>query len=207
MTQVFNPKVRYQPLSVQKSEIKGVTKKRITLKLKIMNFSKKNQERQKSNTNFVSKLTTQRRSSILNNTLTMFILLIIGLAMISGCSSDDNDGPSSTITAQAQTFTVNGINNCNTSIGPGSTLVFTIPYTSTSGLSIEKLRIKTTVSNGESEEGVNNQITDNNSEVTWVSCFHFGLQDWVEYEVRLESSDGTLSNAVKTRVNKPNGAN
>lgn len=154
------------------------------------------------------KLTKQNEKRIASFLIQKVAVIILLFMFLTSCSNDDDSGPSSTISAQTQTFALNGTNNCDTSSGTGSTFVFTIPYTSSAGLTIEKLLIKTKVSDGgESPERVNTQITDNGTTITWVVCFRFGSQDWVEYEVRLEASDGTRSNSVTTRVNKPNGAN
>lgn len=134
------------------------------------------------------------------------LLVVLLSVAIQGCSKD-NEGSGSTINAQAQTFTGNGINNCSTSIGSGSTFLFNIPYTTTDGVVIDKLLIKTTVSNGESDDNVTTVFTDSGSVITWANCFRFGSQDWGDFEVRLQSTDGTTSNPTRVRVNKPAGAN
>lgn len=135
-----------------------------------------------------------------------YLAVIFFLVAFIACSNDD-EGAKSSISAKAQTFTVNGINNCSTSSGDGSTLVMKIPYTVSNGSIISKLRIKSTVSDGESEDKINTQFTNENSTITWATCFRFGGQDWVEYEVQLESNDGAKSNKSKVRIDRPNGAN
>lgn len=148
--------------------------------------------------------TIKRHRSIITAQKLMAVTLFL-LALVA-CSKDD--GPNETISAQTQTFTINGVNNCDLSSGKGSSFVLTIPYTISDGAIISKLLIKTKVSDGSSEpEKTNTQFTDNGSTVTWASCFRFGSQTWVEYEVRLETANGTKSNASKVRVNKPSGAN
>ncbi|MCL6266778.1 hypothetical protein [Flagellimonas myxillae] len=134
------------------------------------------------------------------------ILIYTGMLLfLLGCSKDD-DGSGSTITASTQTFELNGVNNCNTSSGSGSTFVMTIPYTSSEGVSIERLQITTKVSGGDTESKTNTQFTDNGNSIVWASCFRFGSQAWVEYEVRLEGSGGSSSNPTTVRITKPNGA-
>ncbi|MGB5436208.1 MAG: hypothetical protein WBM98_09985 [Maribacter sp.] len=131
---------------------------------------------------------------------------VIVMVATMGCSkSDDDTSPS--IIAMEQTFTVNGINNCNTSSGQGSTLVFDIPYTTSNSSKINKLKIKTTVSDGGSDNATNTQFTDKNGTISWATCFRYGSQDWVEFEVILEAQDGSKSNPSKVKVNKPSGAN
>jgi hypothetical protein len=122
-----------------------------------------------------------------------------------GCASK-GDGEARLISAGTQTFSVNGINNCNTNSGKGSTFVYTIPYTVPAGVTVDRLRIKSTVSNGESREAVNRVFTDDGSTIGWADCFRFGSQDWVEHDVRLESTSGAVSNQTKVRVNRPSGA-
>ena len=136
-------------------------------------------------------------------------IIVLGLLMtvfVGSCSKDD-DPDAESISASAQTFQVNGLNNCSTAIGTGSTFVLTIPYTAPEDTSISRLLIRTEVSDGSSEEAVNTQFTDENNSIIWATCFHFGSQTWVEYEVRLESSNGSMSNPSVVRINKPDGAN
>ena len=135
----------------------------------------------------------------------ILIILILSIAMM-GCSKSD-DGTVTSINAKTQTFILNGINNCNTSSGSGSTIICDIPYTADTASKISKLLIKTTVSSGDSKNAVNTKFTDENNIISWASCFRFGSQNWVEYEVVLEAQDGTKSNPSKVRVNKPVGAN
>ena len=132
-------------------------------------------------------------------------LVFIFLFIVVGCKKDDNAGLF--INAEPQTFTVNGINNCNTSSGKGSTFVLDIPYTASPGLVIQQLKIKTRVSDGGSDEAVNTMFSDNGSTISWASCFRFGSQSWAEYEVQLESSGGVRSNPTTVRIDRPNGAN
>ena len=135
----------------------------------------------------------------------VLLCLTFCFLFINGCGKDD-DNSESKINAQSQTFDINGLNNCNTSLGTGSTFVLEIPYSAPDGLTINRLLIKSTVSDGTSDDDVNTQFTDNGNTITWAVCFHFGSQEWVEYEVRLESADGKTSNISKVRINKPDGA-
>jgi hypothetical protein len=135
-----------------------------------------------------------------------FSIMLPLLVIFVGCGKSD-DGTNSSISAGPQTYTVNGINNCNTSSGSGSTFVFDISYSSETNSAINNLQIKTTVSDGDSEEKVNTTFTDENGIIGWATCFRFGSQDWVEFEVVLEAEDGSKSNPSKVRVNKPSGAN
>lgn len=145
------------------------------------------------------KLEKRRLAKI--STILLFVLVILS------CSKDDNGGSSTSISAKTQTFAVDGMNNCSTSSGNGSTLLFDISYTSSTASMIKQLQIKTTVSDGGSDNKVNTTFTDKNSTISWATCFRFGSQDWVEFEVVLETQDGSKSDPSKVRVNKPSGAN
>lgn len=140
-----------------------------------------------------------------NKVCNILIIPILMVAVMS-CSKSD-DGTDASITAKAQTFELDGLNNCNTSSGNGSTIVCDIPYTTTSASKISKLLIKTTVSSGESDNAVNTKFTDKNGIIGWATCFRFGSQNWVEFEVVLEAMDGAKSNPSKVRIDKPDGAN
>ena len=134
-----------------------------------------------------------------------FSIMVLLLAIVIGCSKDDD--PNFSISAETQTYTVNGINNCYTPKGAGTAFVFEIPYSSETNSAINKLQIKTTVSDGDSDVDVITTFTDEDGIIGWYVCFRFGSQDWAEFEVVLETEDGSKSNPTKVRVNKPSGAN
>lgn len=138
--------------------------------------------------------------------LLITLLMPLLLVTVIGCSKDD-DGSDSSIKVETSTVSIEDINTCSTSIGVGTIFSFNTPYTSSEGLKIEKMRIKTTVSDGDSDDTLNTIFTDTGSSIEWITCFTFGTQSWVEYEVRLESGEGSISNISKIKVNKPNGAN
>lgn len=133
------------------------------------------------------------------------LIFVFLLTLLPGCKKDNNGGLF--INAGTQTFSVNGLNNCNTSTGKGSTLLLEIPYTASSGLEISQLRIKTKVSDGGSNEAVNPTFSDDGSTVGWATCMRYGSQSWVEFEVQLESSGGVRSNITSVRIDRPDGAN
>lgn len=138
---------------------------------------------------------------------TFQMMVIIATLMLNVYCSKSDDGSNISIEAKTQTFSLNGINNCNTPSGNGSTFVMKIPYSTATGTTISKLHIKTVVSDGDNKTSVNTLFTDENNTITWVSCFRFGSQDWVEFEVVLEAEDGSKSNPSKVKINKPNEAN
>ena len=136
------------------------------------------------------------------------ILTILLLVFFSiGCSKNSDDEMASPIQLKTQTFEIIGINDCNTSLGKGSTIFLYIPYTAPAGTSLKKLHRKSKVSNGESNEDVTTVFVDENNIIEWATCFRFGSQTWVEFEIKMEAEDGTLSNPSTVRINKPSEAN
>jgi len=133
------------------------------------------------------------------------MLLIIAVLITISCSKDD-EGTNLFVTTSNSSFTITAINNCTTSSGAGTILRVKTPYQLSDGHSIEKLLIRTMVSNGESEENTVATFQDDGSTTTFANCFRFGSQDWVEFQIRLESSEGVISNTSTLRINKPNGA-
>lgn len=135
-----------------------------------------------------------------------WLMLLIMAALIAISCSKDDEGSNLFVTVSNSTFTVTSINNCSTSSGAGTILRVNTPYQLSDGQSIEKLLIRTTVSNGESEENMVATFQDDGSKTTFANCFRFGSQAWVEFQIRLESSEGVVSNTSTIRINKPNGA-
>lgn len=129
-------------------------------------------------------------------------LLLMAMAFIAGCSKD-NDGTDSPIKAGKLSVNIEGVNNCN----GGTILAFSLPYTASEDLTIKQLNIKTSLSNGSSDNFADATFTDSGSTIGFSQCTVFGTISWVDYEVQLQSVDGTLSNFAKVRVNKPSGAN
>ncbi|MEK6152737.1 hypothetical protein WIW50_05735 [Flavobacteriaceae bacterium 3-367] len=146
------------------------------------------------------------RNRVLTTIQRLKASLLLVLVLVA-CSKSDEGEAAASINVQASTFLVENVNTCSTSLGAGTVLSFKTPYSTSQNLTIQKMLIKTTVSNGESKDATNTKFTDTGENIEWVSCFTFGSQDWVEYEVRLESTDGSVSNVSKVRVNKPSGAN
>ena len=133
---------------------------------------------------------------------------VVAVLLLLGCSKDDEGGTSSSLKAGAHTFELNGLNSCNSPGGPaGSIFIMSVTYTAEGGVTVKRIHVETLVSSGEGDTASTATFTDNGSAITYAKCFRFGPVDWVEYTVRLEGSDGTMSNGVKVRIDKPNGAN
>lgn len=134
------------------------------------------------------------------------LILLAMLIAVTGCSKDD-DEIESLVVLKAQTFEIIGLNDCSLSSGSGSTTFLYIPYSAPSGTILKKLHRKTTVSSGESNEDVTTVFSDENNTIEWATCLRFGSQTWMEFEIRMESENGALSNPSVVRINKPAGAN
>jgi len=147
----------------------------------------------------------KNRALIALRTIRKGIAVLLLFTVILGCKKDD-EGTSFFVTTSNSNFTITAINNCDTSSGTGTILRVNTPYQLSDGQSIEKLLIRTTVSNGDSEENIVGTFQDDGSKTTFANCFRFGSQDWVEFQIRLESSEGVISNASTIRIDKPNGA-
>lgn len=134
-----------------------------------------------------------------------FMLVIIAALLVLSCAKDD-EGSSFLVTISDSNFTITSINNCSTSSGAGTILRVNTPYQLSEGQTIERLLIRTMVSNGETEENTVTTFQDDGSKTTFANCFRFGSQTWVEFQIRLESSEGVVSNTSTIRINRPNGA-
>ena len=131
------------------------------------------------------------------------LITLILVAAIMGCSKSDDGGSDVPVKAGKLSVTIDGVNNCN----GGTILDFKLPYTLSQKIEIKRLNIKTKLSNGSSDDFIDATFNDTGSTITFSQCTVFGTVSWVDYEVRLESDNGALSNSSKIRVNKPNGAN
>ena len=130
--------------------------------------------------------TKKLNGSIVISTIHFYVATIFITLLLLGCSKDDDGGgSSSSLKASATSFTLDGVNNCDTSLGTGTLLFFETPYTASESLNVNRLLVNTKVSNGETEESSTTTFQDNGSAINWVVCFTYGTQDWVEYEVRL----------------------
>ncbi len=166
-----------------------------------MKSFEKNQENLKINRGFISKII---KNNVVNLSRILGILLLVLTA--SNCSKDDDD-MASPVVLKTQTFVIQGTNNCNTSTGTGSTIFLYIPFTAPDGTAIKKLHRITRVSTGDSKEDVSTVFKNENNTIEWATCIRFGSLTWMEFEVRMEAADGTLSNASIVRINRPAGAN
>jgi hypothetical protein len=134
--------------------------------------------------------------------MTMFLLLIL----LIGCKKSD-DSPSEFVNAlsAAYDFTM-GLNNCTNPNGTGSVLFLRVNYEVSDGLEIKKVHTHIQLSGGESEEFEDLTFDDDGIQIERADCFRFGSNTWVDYEIRLETTNGIVSNARTVRVNKPTGA-
>ncbi|WP_157941166.1 MULTISPECIES: hypothetical protein [Arenibacter] len=132
------------------------------------------------------------------------ILLLVFTNMSCNKSDDDNGLFINIATMSSE---IPALNNCDSGKGTGTGTLINVDYSSSPGLVIEKIHIKTSWSNGEGGNAVDLTFENDGSIVEFGECIRYEELSWIEYEVRLEASDGTLSNPSTIRINKPSGAN
>ena len=141
------------------------------------------------------------RKRKLNYHLGILVLLLLVFISI-GCSQDeDND-----LFIKINTLNSNipDVNNCNSGNGIGSGISLKALYTSSPGLTINKIHIKSTWSNGDTDSDVDLTFQDDGDSIDFGQCVRYEQQGWIEFEIRLEAN-GTVSNPATIKVNKPSG--
>ncbi|MEM7381585.1 MAG: hypothetical protein AAF361_10375 [Bacteroidota bacterium] len=152
---------------------------------------------------------TNRRIYIQLKWPKLVCLAIVVLCL--SCSKDEDETNSdSRIQLGQLSFNVEG--DCNHSSGvTGTDLKFTIPYSGTKDDVIDRLLVKLSPSTDPSNELSFNYnglaLSDGSGSLSWDGCWRFGENDWFDFELRIETSDGTISSPAVIRVNKPQGAN
>lgn len=146
--------------------------------------------------------------SITGNTMCILAILLLVFSSIS-CSKDDDNNNDEVflINIESLNSEIPAINNCDSGNGVGTGILVMVNYTSSANLTIEKIRIKYTWSNGETGNDVDVNFPDDGSSVEFGQCIRYEQLTWIEFEVRLELSDGSLSHPKTIRINKPAGAN
>ncbi|RMA58974.1 hypothetical protein [Ulvibacter antarcticus] len=134
----------------------------------------------------------------------MTMLLIV--SALGSCKKSD-DSPSEFVNALSATYNfTNGLNNCTNPNGTGSVLFLKVNYEVSDGLEIKKVLTHIELSGGESDDFEDLTFDDDGNQIERADCFRFGNNTWVDYEIRLESINGIISNPRTVRVDKPTGA-
>lgn len=128
-------------------------------------------------------------------------LLLVGLLL--ACSKNDDASPR--IVLGQLTSDYEGM--CSHSSGlEGADYKITIPYNNTESDKLNRLLIKVTVEGGPTNEASSKfndfELTDGSGVLTWNGCLLFMDADWVDFEVRIETTNGEQSTAAKIRLNR-----
>ena len=131
-----------------------------------------------------------------------FLLVLI----LIGCNkSDDTPSEFANVLSATYDFT-NGINNCTNPNGTGSVVFLKVNYEVSEGLIIKKVLTHIALSGGETEDFEDLTFDDDGNQIERADCFRFDSNTWVDYEIRLETVNGIVSNSRTVRVDKPMGA-
>ncbi len=103
-------------------------------------------------------------------------------------------------------YKITGVNQCSTAVGIGTSFNISIHYKPLGGTVNNIFFTQTSVSDGVWESAFHG-FTNNKNIITFKDCFRFEANTWVDYEVIINSSDGSKSSPFYIRVNKPPGAN
>ena len=126
-----------------------------------------------------------------------FILLMLA------CSKDD-DGPR-IILGQLR---VENPELCSSSTGFGGAYDIIIPYSGTQDDTLKDILFNATYEDGYVDEGVQKKfqgfkMQDDQGELRWGGvCLNFGPYEWLDFEIRVETMDGRISNASSIRLDR-----
>lgn len=132
------------------------------------------------------------------------IMVILFLFLVMACSDDEEDAPSIVLGA----LRVENPNFCTHSSGTGGRYDIIIPYSGTQDDVLRNILFEGTLDDGTSSTGVRNQfegfqLEDGNGELNWGDvCLGFADSAWLDFEVRIETTDGTISSAASIRFNR-----
>ena len=141
----------------------------------------------------------------METTKKLITMLLLVLTVI-GCKKSD-DSPSEFVNALSATYDFTmGLNNCTNPNGTGSVVFLKVNYEVSDGLIIKKVLTHIELSGGESEDYEDLTFDDDGIQIERADCFRFASNTWVDYEIRLESVNGIVSNPKTVRVDKPTGA-
>lgn len=135
------------------------------------------------------------------NGIRWLITLWLACTLIS-CSNDDDD---SRISLGELSSVYEG--SCNHSSGmTGADYAISIPYNGTENDSLGRLLISVTLEDGPTNQANSNfddfALTDGSGVLTWNGCLLFLDAAWIDFEVRLETTEGEVSGTSTIRLNR-----
>ncbi|MGB5819683.1 MAG: BspA family leucine-rich repeat surface protein [Saonia sp.] len=131
------------------------------------------------------------------------VMALLLLLSIMACSNEDNDAPQ--ITLGQLTSVYEG--TCNHSSGiTGADYEISIPYSGTDNNGLSRMFITVTPEGGPTNEANSNfndfDLTDGSGTLTWNGCLLYLDADWIDFEVRIETTDGAVSSSSSIRLNR-----
>ncbi len=128
----------------------------------------------------------------------LFILFSIG------CSNDDEDRPSIVLGE----LRVEDPNFCAHSSGTGGRYDIIIPYSGTQNDVLKHILYEGTLDDGKTDSGALDQfegfeLEDGDGELNWGNiCLGFADSAWLDFEIRIETTEGKISSASSIRLNR-----
>lgn len=138
-------------------------------------------------------------------TTKMMTVMLLVFVLIGCKKSDDNSSEFVNALSASFDFT-QGLNNCNNPNGTGSVVFLKVNYEVSDGLEIKKVLTHIELSGGETDDFEDLTFDDDGIQIERADCFRFASNTWVDYEMRLETVNGLVSNPKTVRINKPTGA-
>lgn len=132
------------------------------------------------------------------------VITVLLVLLIIACSDDAEDVPSIVLGA----LRVENPSFCAHSSGTGGNYDIIIPYSGTQDDVLRNILFEGTLDDGTSSNGVRNQfegfeLEDGNGEINWGDvCLGFADSAWLDFEVRIETTDGAISSVASIRLDR-----
>lgn len=128
-------------------------------------------------------------------------ILLMFLAI--ACSDDEDSAPEITLGQLSSEYE----GPCNHGSGfTGADYAISIPYSGTENDNLRSILYTITVEGGPTQETQSNfndfELNDGSGTLTWNSCILFLDADWIDLEIRIETTDGVVSSAASIRLNR-----
>lgn len=140
-----------------------------------------------------------------NTTYIKAVMALLVLFLSQACSDDDDNDAISIILGELR---VENPEPCAHSSGTGGSYDIIIPYSGTQDDILKNILFEGTLDDGTTSSGVRDsfegfKLEDGNGELNWGNvCLGFSDSNWLDFEIRIETIDGTISSASKIRLNR-----
>ena len=135
------------------------------------------------------------------------IAALLLVFVIIACSKDDDNNDELLPRIILGQLTSEYQDSCNHSSGfTGADYEVTMPYSGTENDALSRMLITVTPEGSQSSEAIIDfddfQLSDSNGELTWNGCLLFLDAEWIDFEVRIETTNGELSSTSQIRLNR-----